>query len=135
MKENFLEKCLFLLNKKEVKEQIKEILNPFLEKFIIAHSLFITVFLGFAVSYKQYKIGNFYLKEVLVIGIPGMLCAYVVSEIVKASNWYDKLYFDIIFLSLLVLLAVRLFYINPHKLQFQFLCLEYRSGRRDRDIA
>jgi hypothetical protein len=31
MKQNFLEQCLFLLNKKEVKEQIKEILNPFLQ--------------------------------------------------------------------------------------------------------
>ena len=31
MKENFLKQCLFLLNKKEIKEQIKEILNPFLE--------------------------------------------------------------------------------------------------------
>lgn len=31
MKENFLEQCLFLLNKKEIKEQIKEILNPFLQ--------------------------------------------------------------------------------------------------------
>lgn len=31
MKENFLEQCLFLLNKKEIKEQIKEILHPFLQ--------------------------------------------------------------------------------------------------------
>ena len=31
MKENFLEQCLYLLNKKEIKKQIKEILNPFLE--------------------------------------------------------------------------------------------------------
>ena len=31
MKENFLEQCLFLLNKKEIKEQIKKILNPFLQ--------------------------------------------------------------------------------------------------------
>ena len=31
MKENFLEQCLFLLNKKEIKEQINEILNPFLQ--------------------------------------------------------------------------------------------------------
>jgi hypothetical protein len=29
MKENFIEQCLFLLNKKEIKEQIKEIFNPF----------------------------------------------------------------------------------------------------------
>ena len=31
MKENFLEQCLFLLNKKEIKEQIKEIFYPFLQ--------------------------------------------------------------------------------------------------------
>ncbi len=31
MKEKFLEQCLFLLNKKEIKEQIKEIFNPFLQ--------------------------------------------------------------------------------------------------------
>ena len=31
MKENFLEQCLFLLNKKEIKEKIKEIFNPFLQ--------------------------------------------------------------------------------------------------------
>ena len=31
MKGNFLEQCLFLLNKKEIKEQIKEIFNPFLQ--------------------------------------------------------------------------------------------------------
>ena len=31
MKEKFLEQCLYLLNKKEIKEQIKEILNPFLQ--------------------------------------------------------------------------------------------------------
>lgn len=31
MKENFIEQCLFLLNKKEIKEQIKEIFNPFLQ--------------------------------------------------------------------------------------------------------
>ena len=31
MKENFIEQCLFILNKKEIKEQIKEIFNPFLQ--------------------------------------------------------------------------------------------------------
>ena len=31
MKENFIQQCLFLLNKKEIKEQIKEIFNPFLQ--------------------------------------------------------------------------------------------------------
>jgi len=79
-------------------------------KFIIAHSLFITVFLGLAVSYRQYRIGNFHMREVLTIGIPGMISAYLVSEFIKTSNWYDKSYFELIFLILLILLAIRLLF-------------------------
>lgn len=82
-------------------------------KFIIAHSLFITVFLGLAVSYKQYKIGNFHLKEVLKIGIPGMISAYFISEIISAATWYDKFYFELIFLFLLILIAIRLLFLKP----------------------
>ena len=68
-----------------------------LVKFVIAHSLFITMFIGFSVSYKQYKINNFHYREVLLIGIPGMLISYIVSEIIKTATWYDKFYFDIVF--------------------------------------
>ncbi len=52
-------------------------------KLIIAHSLFITVFLGLSVSYKQFKVGNFHLREVLFIGIPGMFTAFFLTEIIK----------------------------------------------------
>ena len=82
-------------------------------KLIIAHSLFITVFLGLSVSYKQFKVGNFYLKEVLFIGVPGMFTAFFLTEILKRSDWYDKTYFDIIFLFLLVLLACRMLFFHP----------------------
>ena len=78
-----------------------------LVKFIIAHSLFITVFNGFAVSYKQYRIKNFYVKEVLLIGIPAIIAGYIMSEIIKASAWYDKIYFDLLFLFLVLLVATR----------------------------
>nr|WP_299168126.1 sulfite exporter TauE/SafE family protein [uncultured Allomuricauda sp.] len=81
--------------------------EPELVKFIIAHSLFITVFNGFAVSYKQYRIGNFYLKEVLLIGIPAVLAGFMMSEIVRTSDWYDKIYFDILFLIMVSLVAIR----------------------------
>lgn len=82
-------------------------------KLIIAHSLFITVFLGISVSYKQFKIKNFYFKEVLFIGIPGMVSAFILTEFIKNSSWYDKTYFDIIFLCLLLLLAIRMLLFNP----------------------
>jgi uncharacterized membrane protein YfcA len=50
------------------------------------------------------------LKEILSIGIPGMVSAYAMSEWINSSNWFDKFYFDIIFLTLLILLAVRLLF-------------------------
>ncbi|MEP2668739.1 MAG: sulfite exporter TauE/SafE family protein [Cyclobacteriaceae bacterium] len=79
-------------------------------KLIIANSLFVTVFLGAAVSLKQHRVDNFHLKEILSIGVPGMLSAYAMSEWINSSNWFDKFYFDIIFLTLLILLAVRLLF-------------------------
>ncbi|MEQ9412277.1 MAG: sulfite exporter TauE/SafE family protein, partial [Cyclobacteriaceae bacterium] len=36
--------------------------------------------------------------------------AYAMSEWINSSNWFDKFYFDIIFLTLLILLAVRLLF-------------------------
>ncbi|MGB5821720.1 MAG: sulfite exporter TauE/SafE family protein [Saonia sp.] len=86
-----------------------------LVKFIIAHSLFVTVFNGLSVSYKHYRINNFFVKEVLLIGIPAFMAAYIMSEIIKTSQWYDKLYFDLLFLFLILLVAIRfLFYKHVH---------------------
>ncbi|MFZ1808712.1 MAG: sulfite exporter TauE/SafE family protein [Cyclobacteriaceae bacterium] len=79
-------------------------------KLIIANSLFVTVFLGAVITLKQHRIGNFHLREILSIGIPGMISAYAMSEWINSSNWFDKFYFDIIFLTLLILLAVRLLF-------------------------
>ena len=78
-----------------------------LVKFIIAHSLFVTVFNGLSVSYKHYKINNFYFREVIMIGIPAVILGYLVSEIIKTSSWYNKIYFDILFLVMVSLVAVR----------------------------
>ena len=88
-------------------------------KLIIAHSLFITVFLGLSVSYKQFKISNFYLKEILFIGIPGMITAFFLTEIIKNSDWYNKTYFDLIFLLLLILLALRMLFFHPQSNSIQ----------------
>ncbi len=82
-------------------------------KLIIAHSLFITLFLGISVSYKQIKIRNFHLKEILYIGIPGMFTAFFLTEIIKSSDWYDKTYFDITFLFLMIILALRMIFFHP----------------------
>lgn len=48
MKQNFIEQCLFLLNKKEIKEQIKEIFNPFLQMITktLLHQIYPYIYLS-----------------------------------------------------------------------------------------
>jgi uncharacterized membrane protein YfcA len=83
-------------------------------KFIIAHSFFITAFTGLSVSYKQFKAKNLHVKEVLFISIAGMITAFFMSEFIINGNWYHKSDFDLVFFTLLLILAIRmLFFKQP----------------------
>jgi uncharacterized membrane protein YfcA len=83
-------------------------------KFMIAHSFFITAFTGLSVSYKQFKVKNLYVKEVLFISIAGMITAFFMTEFIKNGNWYHKSDFDLVFFTLLLILAIRmLFFKQP----------------------
>jgi uncharacterized membrane protein YfcA len=79
-------------------------------KFIIAHSFFVTAFTGLSVSYKQYKVKNLYLKDVMLISLVGMLSAVFMTELIKNGTWYHKSDFDWVFLSLLLILAFRMLF-------------------------
>jgi len=83
-------------------------------KFMIAHSFFITAFTGLSVSYKQFKVKNLHVKEVLYISIAGMITAFFMTEFIKNGNWYHKSDFDLVFFTLLLILAIRmLFFKQP----------------------
>ena len=83
-------------------------------KFIISHSFFITAFTGLSVSYKQFKAKNLHVKEVLFISIAGMITAFFMTEFIKNGNWYHKSDFDLVFFTLLLILAIRmLFFKQP----------------------
>ena len=83
-------------------------------KFMIAHSFFITAFTGLSVSYKQFKAKNLHVKEVLYISIAGMITAFFLTEFIKNGNWYHKSDFDLVFFTLLLILAIRmLFFKQP----------------------
>jgi uncharacterized membrane protein YfcA len=83
-------------------------------KFIIAHSFFITAFTGLSVSYKQFKVKNLHVKEVLYISVAGMITAFFLTEFIKNGNWYHKSDFDLVFFTLLLILAIRmLFFKQP----------------------
>lgn len=84
-------------------------------KFMLAHSFFITTFTGLNVSYKQFKVKNIYVKEVLFISLPGMITAFILTELIRKGNWYHKSDFDVVFFSLLLFLAGRMLLYKPHE--------------------
>jgi uncharacterized protein len=80
-----------------------------LSRAIIANALFILVFTGTAVSWKQFKVGNFFLREILLTASTGMTTAFGVCLLIKSGTWYDKKTFDLVFTSLLIITLLRLF--------------------------
>ncbi len=80
-----------------------------LSRAIIANALFILVFTGSAVSWQQFKVGNFFPKEILLTASTGVTAAFLISYLIKSGDWYDKKTFDLVFTGLLFLTLLRLF--------------------------
>jgi uncharacterized protein len=80
-----------------------------LSRAIIANALFILVFTGSAVSWKQFSVGNFFLREILLTASTGASTAFLICLLIKSGNWYDKKTFDLVFTGLLIITLLRLF--------------------------
>ena len=80
-----------------------------LVKSSIAHSLLITFFSGISVSWKQYRIHNFYPREILLTAVLGIFGSLLVTYLIRSGHWYDKRRFDMVFLGMLLLLSFKLF--------------------------
>jgi uncharacterized protein len=80
-----------------------------LSRAIIANALFILVFTGSAVSWKQFRVGNFFLREILLTASTGASTAFFICLLIKSGNWYDKKTFDWVFTGLLTITLLRLF--------------------------
>jgi uncharacterized protein len=85
-----------------------------LSRAIIANALFILVFTGSAVSWKQFSVGNFFLREILLTASTGASTAFLICLLIKSGNWYDKKTFDWVFTGLLIITLLRLF-LNQNK--------------------
>lgn len=76
--------------------------SDILVKLIIANSLFSIAFAGIAGTIKQIRISNFFLRPVLLIGIPGVIATMATTFLLSKTTIYSKEVFAIVF-SLLVL--------------------------------
>lgn len=85
-----------------------------LVKAILANSLFTIIFSGSVSSYKQYRIGNFYPKEILFTAATGAVTAVLMTMLIKSGTWYSKSVFNYVFATMLLVIAVRMFLLsNP----------------------
>lgn len=84
-----------------------------LVKGILANSLFTIIFSGSIASYKQYKSGNFYPKEILQTAIPGILTALLMTYLIRSGSWYSKEVFNYVFAAMLLLIATRMLLSKP----------------------
>lgn len=90
-----------------------------LVKAILANSLFTIIFSGLFSSYKQYKMGNFYPKEIVWTAIPGVISAVGMTLLIKAGTWYDTETFNTFFALMLLVVAIRMFVSKPKTLTTQ----------------
>ena len=84
-----------------------------LVKAVLANSLFIIMFSSAIASYKQYKIGNIYVKEILNTLIPGILFIIIIHTLISKGGWYNRDVFLYFFLTLLLFVVVKMFFTKP----------------------
>ncbi len=87
--------------------------NETLVKGILANSLFTIIFSGSIASYKQFKSGNFFPKEILQTAFPGIFTALVVTWLIRNGSWYSKEVFNYVFSGMLLIIALRMFLAKP----------------------
>lgn len=92
--------------------------KEFLVKAIIANSLCITVCTGSLVSFRQYKMGNYFPKEILLTAFLGLITSLSMSYFIKIGSWYSKETFNYVFICMLIPFIIKLLSdINKEKKQ------------------
>jgi uncharacterized membrane protein YfcA len=83
--------------------------NEELVKAILANSLFTIIFSGVISLYNQYKLKNFYPKQILYTGIPAAVSVLGVTWLINQGEWYSKPMFNYFFSAMLLIVLVRMF--------------------------
>lgn len=79
---------------------------------ILANSIATIAFTGTISSIKQVRMGNFYPKQILYTSLPGVVTSLGLSYAISQIHFYSKDKFNVFFISMLVLLLVRMFWKN-----------------------
>ncbi len=78
-------------------------------KTFLANSFFAIVFSGITSSVKQYSMGQFFPKQVLITSASAIAFSLFVSWLIGIGDWYNKERFTVLFILVLIMLNIRLF--------------------------
>jgi uncharacterized membrane protein YfcA len=84
-----------------------------LVKAVLANSLFVIMFSSAVASYKQYRMGNLYFKEIIQTMLPGTLSVVVLQTLINNGNWYSRNVFLYFFLTMLLFVVFKMFLSKP----------------------
>ena len=79
-----------------------------LVNLILANSLATIVFTGATGSVKQFKLGNYYPREIAFTTLGGIITSLSVSYLIATTTFYSKGIFNIMFALMLLVLIVRM---------------------------
>ncbi len=88
--------------------------------FVIANSLFLTFLNALTATSRQYRSGNIYLKESLVMGIAGIASALLFTILISFTTWYTKEKFSLFFTLLQIPLIYRMYFNKKIKTQIPY---------------
>lgn len=80
-----------------------------LVKAILANSLFTIIFAGLISLYNQYKLRNFFPKQILLAAVPAAIGVVLVTWFISIGTWYSKIAFNFVFSSFLLFILIRIF--------------------------
>lgn len=84
-----------------------------LVKAVLANSLFVIMFSAAVASYKQYKLGNLFFKEILQTLLPGIVSVIVFQTSINKGTWYSRNVFLYFFLTMLLFVVFKMFLSKP----------------------
>ncbi len=84
-----------------------------LVKAVLANSLFVIMFSAAVASYKQYKLGNLFFKEILQTLLPGIVSVVILQTLINKGTWYSRDVFLYFFLSMLLFVVFKMFLSKP----------------------
>lgn len=87
--------------------------DPELSKYILANSFAATFFAGAISTFKQYRLNQFYPKEILLTSALAIPASLFITHSIANGTWYNERSFTLFFVILMVITLIRFLWSKP----------------------